>query len=60
MKDVDVTRNMESNNFKEMYDQLKIDEIYVSNSQRYEHELNKIRFVFVAVRKLKDLAASIQ
>jgi serine/threonine protein kinase len=60
LQDIDETMREDTMIFNEMSDNVRLSDIYTHNSQRYEHELNKIRFVFVAVRKLKDLAASIQ
>lgn len=33
--------------------------MYNANKERYEHELNKIRFIFSSAKKMKDLQAAL-
>jgi len=59
LQDIDETMREDDSVFNHMQKEVKLTDIFTHNSQRYEHELNKIRFVFVAVRKLKEFATTI-
>ena len=59
LQDIDETVMEDTTVFNDMYNQVQLNDIYTHNSQRYEHELNKVRFIFQAVKKLKDLAITI-
>jgi len=47
-------------NFQQYHNENELTDLYESNKNRYEHELNKIRFVFHAARKLTELSNSIK
>lgn len=59
-KTADVEETRENTTiFRNLQQKQQQNDVYAYNSKRIEHELNKIRFMFVAVRKIKEFSQSI-